>query len=569
MPETRDAGEEAARLDALRQYCVLDTPREERFDRITRLAARLCQTPVAAISLIDADRQWFKSRFGLGVDQSAREHAFCRHTILAQGPLIVPDAAADPRFAANPYVVGEPGFRFYAGVALRVESGHALGTLCILDYVPRQFSAADVRALVDLARSVVAELELDRAVRRLQAELLERDRVEAALRASQRRLEDFLSTASDLFWETDEQLRFTGCGGATTLLGESVNSLIGSTFWERLDRLEVDPVQLARLRDDIAARLPFRGVEFRRTGSGGRHVWLDASGIPVFDPQGGFCGYRGTTRNITRRKWEETRIRRMAEEDPLTGLANRRLFQARLEQTTRAAAIGESVSALLLLDLDRFKQVNDGLGHAAGDALLCEVGRRVAHCLRETDLIARIGGDEFGVVLDGIGGREEAELAAARIAEALREPMLVGGQVVSPQASIGIAILPDDATCPAEAHKRADEALYRAKTARQDRPAGATAIGPEGDGLGCLAFVLGPFASWGEPAAAHALDDGARGHSRPAAGSAPDSAAPAARELSPDLTIRMSSSSVVSDVGVSRTISPAWRKLMRSQTAKI
>ena len=151
MIEPGIPADEPARLDALRRLEILDTPPEERFDRITRVAARLFNVPIAAISLIDQDRQWFKSRHGLEAAETPRAVSFCGHTILQEDVLHVADATQDPRFAGNPLVTGEPHIRFYAGMPLRSPDGKALGTLCLIDTKAREFSNSDRRVLDDLA----------------------------------------------------------------------------------------------------------------------------------------------------------------------------------------------------------------------------------------------------------------------------------------------------------------------------------------------------------------------------------------------------------------------------------
>jgi phosphoribosyl 1,2-cyclic phosphodiesterase len=148
---------EARRLAAVRSLHILDTPAEERFDRFTRLAARVFNVPVSLISLIDEDRQWFKSRVGTELGETSRNLSFCAHAILEPRPLVIPDALQDERFATNPLVVGPPRIRFYAGVPLHV-AGEAIGTLCLIDVRPREPTAEDLRMLRDLGGMVEAEL---------------------------------------------------------------------------------------------------------------------------------------------------------------------------------------------------------------------------------------------------------------------------------------------------------------------------------------------------------------------------------------------------------------------------
>ncbi|MGB5974159.1 MAG: GAF domain-containing protein [Nodosilinea sp.] len=154
--------QESGRLEALRQYKVLDTPSERSYDDITSLAAFICDVPIALISLVDTDRQWFKSRVGLPVQETGRDVSFCAHAILGADVMIVNDASLDERFADNPLVTELPGIRFYAGVPLVTPEGQPLGTLCVIDKKPRTLSDSQVEALEALARQVVVQLELQR-----------------------------------------------------------------------------------------------------------------------------------------------------------------------------------------------------------------------------------------------------------------------------------------------------------------------------------------------------------------------------------------------------------------------
>lgn len=169
---------EKQRLETLRGYEILDTEPEASFDDLTLLASYVCQTPVALISLIDADRQWFKSKVGVSVSETSRDIAFCASAILQPDVFIVPDASMDERFAENPLVAADPRIRFYAGATLMAD-GHALGTLCVLDRVPRQLTEEQVEALRALRRQVLAQLELRRNLKRLGQSLAARDRAEA------------------------------------------------------------------------------------------------------------------------------------------------------------------------------------------------------------------------------------------------------------------------------------------------------------------------------------------------------------------------------------------------------
>src|SRR6266404_2063947 len=169
---------EAERLRTLRSYKILDTKPEERFDELTQLAALICDAPISLISLIDTDRQWFKSRFGLDMQESPRAQAFCTHAIMQPEMFVVPDAAQDERFAHNPFVTGDPHIRFYAGAPLATRDGHLLGTLCVIDRQPHTLTKEQKTALEILARHVIANIELRSDLQELKDALAARDAAE-------------------------------------------------------------------------------------------------------------------------------------------------------------------------------------------------------------------------------------------------------------------------------------------------------------------------------------------------------------------------------------------------------
>src|SRR6476660_7004023 len=176
---------EKQRLKVLWQYDVLDTVPEEVFDDLTELAARICEAPIAMITLVDEKRQWFKSKVGVTVSETSRDISFCGRAIEQSDLFIIPDATMDQRFANNPLVISDPKIRFYAGAPLITPDGYALGTLCVIDKVPRELRPEQQQALRVLARHVMTQLELRRRTGALTQAHAERDRVKDDLSKAQ------------------------------------------------------------------------------------------------------------------------------------------------------------------------------------------------------------------------------------------------------------------------------------------------------------------------------------------------------------------------------------------------
>jgi len=339
--------DEPFRLQALRRLNVMDTPLEERFERITRMAKRLLGTSVSAISLIEADRQWFKSIQGCDLTQTGRDESFCGHAIMHDDLFIVDDARVDPRFKDNPLVTGHPHIVFYAGCPVCAEDGARVGMLCVIDSEPRTLNEEEADILRDLAGLAESEIRAATA---------------AAVQAS--------------------------------------------------------------LIEEVSA-------ECRR----------------------GMI-------------------------DELTRLWNRAGVMDLAQRAHQAATKDSTEYALVMIDLDDLKPVNDTLGHHAGDEALRLVAKRMLGAIRESDTIGRIGGDEFLLILSPCASEADALAIVERVRDRLAsQPIRTRAGEVHLHASFGVRFVTagDDADLRS-AIEDADRAMYAAKDAGGNRVSGASLL---------------------------------------------------------------------------------------------
>ena len=283
---------ETERLEALRRYRILDTQPEQAFDDLTLLASYVCETPIALITLVDADRQWFKSKIGISATETSRSVSFCSHAIQQTGLYIVADAATHERFRENPFVTGDPNIRFYAGAPLITPEGQALGTLCVIDSVPRTLNPAQIDALEALKRQVQAQLELRVNLLELGKALAQRDRAEAEQRALIGRLQaslDGLNKLGALLPYTsvcELNMVIPADPKAIPTITDGVNHLLDSKGWPER---EIMAVELA-IQEALA-----NGIRHGCQNDPSRHVQctvaIEQSGqvtVVVRDPGTGF-----------------------------------------------------------------------------------------------------------------------------------------------------------------------------------------------------------------------------------------------------------------------------------------
>lgn len=627
---------EAQRLALLHSLDLLDTPSEPLFDRITQLVAKVLNVPIALVSLIDSDRQWFKSRVGLGVTETPREVAFCAHAILRAEPFVVADATQDERFADNPLVTSSPNIRFYAGIPISSTDGLSVGTLCAIDSKPRNITDEQLDILSDLAELVNREIQLREAAALARTHISQSEEtIEAGEALFQTVFEragvGIAIVAPDGTWlRVNEVLcEITGYQPQELAqltfqdityqedLNKDLNLLeqlssgqidryqmekryirkSGETIWVQLivtkqvdqhgdvagyvsiikdiqARKEAE-VALAELRRNLEKNVAEQTQELRTANlmlartmsqqvaaqqalakqeaelrsvienaydayvcindSGLVTAWNrqaeatfgwtaeEAIGAPLDSliiPESmrpahrkGMKHFQSTTEgkvlnkrlelpairrdgsplsvevriqalvsedhtsfsaflhDITERKQMEAQREREARYDALTGLPNRRGFFEALPQAFGRSNRNQKAMALLFIDLDGFKAVNDTLDHEAGDALLKEVSSRLSRTLRVTDMVARLGGDEFVALLEGLSPEGVEVLPCAnKLLSAARQPFEIHGETVCVSASIGVALhVPGSKNTPETLLKMADQAMYKAKRAGKNQ----------------------------------------------------------------------------------------------------
>ena len=404
-------------------------------------------------------RQWFKASVGIDDPETPREDAFCTYTILQPDPLEVDDATTDERFRHNPFVLGDAHVRFYAGMPLTTGSGHALGALCVIDRTPRQLNAEQRESLRQL--TTVVERLIDARTESLRQQQALRD-AEIAARTAERRLQliaDNIPAAVSII-DRDHVYRYNNAvyeratgKPLAEITGRPIREIIGEVVYaQTLPHLE---------RALAGHRTQF---ELRQERDDGPR-FLRGTYQPKRDEHGEIVGLFGMLLDQTELKQAEDQLRVMAEFDALTKLANRyRLYDVIALSGARAQRHGGS-RALLYLDVDRFKSINDRHGHAGGDAVLVEFARRLKSAVRATDTVARLAGDEFVVLLEDVREIGDAIHVAEAILAAMLPPVRCIDADIAVGTSIGVAFSGDPGEDADAWLHRADGALYAAKAA--------------------------------------------------------------------------------------------------------
>jgi diguanylate cyclase len=593
---------EDKRLRLLRSLDLLDTPSEEVFDRVTRVAAEMLQAPIALVSLVDAHRQWFKSRVGVDVCETSRDASFCAHSVHSGRLLVVEDTHEDLRFAGNPLVTGAPFIRFYAGVPLRSSEGLVLGTLCVIDTKPRTLGDSAQSALCDLAATIEREL-VQRECARVSRVVQEVDRRKLLLSESR---------FQTIFHHTPTGAAIVDLDGhfievnpkLCEITGYAAGDLTRMTFQQITDEADLD-ADLQLVGDLLAGRRKTYSLEKRYRRRDGGSVWVDLSVALIRDDKGrplhfvsvmqdissrkqseqvlrdyqqelerrvlertseltssrtalqtitdnlpvlishvdetlryrfnnhtyyevfgvnpsalrgksvretlgeasyarcqpslrrALAGERVTleevvydaapdriwkatyvpemqrgevvglyimSQDITDSKHRENEMRSEVLRDMLTGLPNRRALQEQLALAVDAAQGEDAPFALFFMDLDGFKRVNDDHGHDVGDDLLKQVAQRLKKITRADDLVCRLAGDEFVLLVRGVSSSSACSRIAQDICRSVGRAFELGATRAHIGASVGIALCPAGSrVCPDTILADADRAMYEAK----------------------------------------------------------------------------------------------------------
>jgi len=517
MNDNTTENTEALRLNALANLALLDTLPEERFNRVIRLAKALVNMPYAYITLVDKHRLWAKATPDNLPYESSRSQSICQYTILSKAPTVIENTLLDDDVKHLDYVVNKPNIRCYVGIPL-MHNDHIVGALCVLDVKTRTISDESVSLLSDLAAIVEDEFSSaqmkqtsvglriqKRAWRDLSAELQSKDQL-SALRSTALELVARATPIKSTFYEiiSGVEREFPGMLCSILLLDDS-GKIVEKGYGPSLPDFYNEAVIGLEVGHGIGScgSAAASGERVIVSDISTHPYWEDFSGLaelaklgscwsePIISSKGHVLGtfaiYHRQAREpqevecqlieqsaqLASIAIERDRANRLiwqqANYDTLTGLPNRELGAVHINVAINNARRNKQKFALMFLDLDRFKEVNDTLGHDAGDVLLIECASRIQGSIRANDSVARLGGDEFVILLMNIDDQLGVEKVANNILEKLTQPFNIGSEVAHISASIGITICPDDGNELEALMKNADQAMYRAKELGRDR----------------------------------------------------------------------------------------------------
>lgn len=471
------AVDEQKRIEAVAGLELFDRGHiQPAFDDAVFLASVICDTPVSLITMLDGKHQHFIAKVGTDLCMTKQDESFCIHAIQQPELFVIPDTHLDDRFRDSPLVTKDPNVRFYAGMPLATSKGDAVGTLCVLDTVPRQLSDLQKRALSVLSRRVAAHFEDRERMVQLKQIIADKERTEQALRSSNALFEAFMDNSPLIGFMKNET-------GLLVYYNQSFarHFRITRDEWIGRDEFEFFPAEVAadlRQHDDeimenkklnvMEVTIPepdgtiheFRTYKFAFVNAAGERFLAGMS-------------HEITAEKKAHRELEATyaRLHELNEEllklsitDALTGCRNRRSFDDRLNQEFVLAERFHFRLSVLLLDIDDFKAVNDTYGHEEGDRVLKHVARQLEQGVRDTDIVCRYGGEEFAILLP-----HTSRESAFQLADRLRASVEAAWGGVNVTVSVGVGTWRRGMKEPAALTRDADAALYKAKAAGKNR----------------------------------------------------------------------------------------------------
>lgn len=455
---------EQERLQILTSLGILDSETTAEFDAIVEHVRDLFEVPICLVSLVAKERQWFKANCGLEAGGTSRDVSFCAHAIVGTDVFVVEDALSDPRFSSNPLVTGEPHIRFYAGAPLIIQPGIALGTLCVIGREPRRITGPERLTLLRLAKVVTSLIQshglANQAIalaQQMEAQslVMEAQRRELVLR--ERRFRQTEAIARVGGWELDLSTNSVSWSDEIYRIydieiGRPIDLELAVSAYPPTERQRLEVLIERTVRDGIPFDDEFE-IETRR----GARKWVRSIGDIEY-VEGIPCRLFGTFQDVTQQHEEQKALWEIANKDTLTGLANRHRFNQLLVEAFMPPVTSVG---LLMIDADHLKEVNDTLGHDAGDALIQCIAMRIKSAIRKTETVARIGGDEFAIIFADTS-TADLKRCSEKIIEAIEPTLALFGTSVRPQVSIGGA-LSQYGDHPDILRQNADLALYRAK----------------------------------------------------------------------------------------------------------
>lgn len=437
---------EPRRLAALAEYEFDEGEELPSLEPIVSMATRIFNVPVSAVNIVGNDHVFFAASTGISGADMRRDVSFCAHAIAQEDVMVVPDASRDERFHDNPLVKGASGIRFYAGVPLISPKGWPLGALCVIDHQPRgELSDPDKSALRELARAVSDKLELRRVERALHKGT---SRFDALAEHSPSAIVSFGADCRIIAWNA----------AATRMFGYQPAESLGQSI-----EMLMPEHQRAAFRLRIASAAALRetqcntSIEITGLRKNGSEFPVELAASLWEDH--GHVRFGAIAQDISERLRHQEELTRLANFDTLTGLANRGFYL----RSVHDSIVAGRKSAVLVLDLDGFKDINDTLGYSVGDRILCEVGHRLRGVVKPGNVVARIGGDEFALHLLDVDTVGAAQMVASAAIHEIERPIDLEGHKLHVAVSCGIALAPQHADEAIELIGDADLALFNAK----------------------------------------------------------------------------------------------------------